>query len=84
MESAFQRDQASQLRGARARDATTARHLQVGLAVLAMLIGVGTLGFRWIGEMSWIDGFYMAVTTLSTVGYGEARPLGPGGRLFVT
>jgi voltage-gated potassium channel len=24
----------------------------------------------------------MAVTTLSTVGYGEARPLGPGGRLF--
>ena len=82
MESAFQRDRASQLRGARDRDATTARHLQVALAVLAMLIGVGTLGFTWIGAMSWIDGFYMAVTTLSTVGYGEARPLGPGGRLF--
>lgn len=82
MQSAPSRDEASQLRDIRDRDAATARHLQVGLAVLAMLIGVGTLGFTWIGEMSWIDGFYMAVTTLSTVGYGEARPLGPGGRLF--
>ncbi len=82
MGSESRRDDAPQWRGMRDRDATTARHLQVGLGVLAMLIGVGTIGFKWIGAMSWIDGFYMAVTTLSTVGYGEARPLGPAGRLF--
>ena len=76
------RDELPQLRALRGPDATSARHLQVGLSVLAMLIGIGTVGFTWIGAMSWIDGFYMAVTTLSTVGYGEARPLGPGGRLF--
>ena len=84
MESASRRDPASQWRGMSDRDLTMARHLQVGLGVLAMLLGVGTFGFMWFGEMSWIDGFYMAVTTLGTVGYGEARPLGPGGRLFAS
>ncbi len=71
-----------QLQTLRGADAASARRLQVGLSVLAMLIGLGTLGFTWFGAMSWVDGFYMAVTTLSTVGYGEARPLGPGARLF--
>jgi voltage-gated potassium channel len=82
MGSESERDDSPQPNVLRGADAASARHLQVGLSVLAMLIGVGTLGFTWFGAMSWIDGFYMAVTTLSTVGYGEARPLGPGGRLF--
>jgi voltage-gated potassium channel len=80
MGSEFERGDVPRRDALRGADAASARHLQVGLAVLAMLIGVGTV--TWFGAMSWIDGFYMAVTTLSTVGYGEARPLGPGGRLF--
>ncbi|HTY53617.1 MAG TPA: potassium channel family protein, partial [Candidatus Binataceae bacterium] len=32
--------------------------------------------------MTWIDGLYMAVTTVSTVGFGEVKPLSPEGRLF--
>jgi voltage-gated potassium channel len=78
----LERDEAPRSTVLRGAEAASARHLQVGLGVLAMLIGIGTFGFTWFGSMSWIDGFYMAVTTLSTVGYGEARPLGPGGRLF--
>ena len=60
------------------------RHLRVGVAVLVLLIGVGTLGFRWLGGMSWVDAIYMTVTTLATVGYGEPEPLGPDGRIFAT
>lgn len=66
-----------------AADAAT-RHLRVGFGVLLVLTGIGTIGFRAVAEMSWIDAIYMTVTTLTTVGYGEARPLGPGGRVFAT
>jgi voltage-gated potassium channel len=64
--------------------ASPLRHVRVGLLVLAILVAVGTLGFRWIASMTWIDAIYMTITTLSTVGYGEVRPLGPSGRLFAT
>ena len=57
-------------------------HLRAGIAVLVALVGIGELGFRWFGDMGWIDALFMTVTTLATVGYGEVHPLGPGGRLF--
>lgn len=60
------------------------RHLRVGIVVLLALVGIGTLGFRRLADMSWIDAVYMTVTTLATVGYGEVRPLGPGARVFAT
>jgi voltage-gated potassium channel len=46
---------------------------------------VGTLGFRYfaVGEPEWLDCLYMAVTTLTTVGYGEIIPLTQAGRAFV-
>ena len=42
----------------------------------------GTLGFMWIESWGPLDAFYMTVITLSTVGFGEVRPLSPAGRLF--
>jgi len=60
------------------------RHLRVGVAALVALVVVGTLGFRRLADMTWIDAVYMTVTTLATVGYGEVRPLGPGARVFTT
>jgi voltage-gated potassium channel len=60
------------------------RRLRAGLAVLAALTGIGTLGFRHLAGMNWIDSVYMTVTTLATVGYGEVQPLGPSARVFAT
>ncbi|HTR60755.1 MAG TPA: potassium channel protein [Candidatus Binataceae bacterium] len=42
----------------------------------------GTAGYMLIGDMTFIDALYMSVITVSTVGFGEVKPLGPGGRLF--
>ena len=54
--------------------------------IIAGLIGftllVGTVGFRLIEGYSWFDGFYMTLTTITTVGYQEMRPLSHTGRVF--
>jgi len=42
----------------------------------------GTAGYMLIEDMTFIDALYMSVITVSTVGFGEVKPLGPGGRLF--
>jgi len=62
--------------------ASRARHLLIGAGTLLALTLVGTLGYVAIAGMTPLDALYMTVTTLSTVGYGEIRPLGAGGRVF--
>ena len=55
--------------------------LALGLILLTTV--VGTVGYRWIEDYSWIDAFYMAVITASTVGFGEVGgELSQSGRLF--
>ena len=55
--------------------------IAIGLVLLTM--GVGTVGYRLLEDYTWIDAFYMAVITASTVGYGEAGgELSQTGRLF--
>lgn len=53
----------------------------IGLA-LALVMLAGTAGFHFIEGWSWFDGFYMVVTTLTTIGYQETHPLSHAGRLF--
>jgi voltage-gated potassium channel len=43
---------------------------------------IGTAGFHYIEHWNWFDGFYMVLTTLTTIGYGEVHPLSPVGRYF--
>ena len=43
---------------------------------------LGAVGFVWIEGWSIADGLYMAVITISTVGFAEIHPLSPAGRLF--
>ncbi len=54
--------------------------LVVGL-VVALLLG-GTVGYILIEGWGWHDAFFMTVITLSTVGYGEVRPLTALGESF--
>ena len=51
------------------------------LLVIALFV-VGTLGYMLIEGWAWSDAFYMTAITLTTVGFGEVRPLSLPGRIF--
>lgn len=50
--------------------------------LLAVIIAVGTVGYRYITNLSWLDAFYFTVITMSTVGYREVGELDAAGKLF--
>jgi voltage-gated potassium channel len=50
--------------------------------LLCFTLVVGTVGFEVIEGYSWFEGFYMTLTTITTVGYQEMRPLSHAGRVF--
>lgn len=50
--------------------------------LLSIIVVVGTTGFVLIEGYSWFDAFYMTLTTITTVGYQEIRPLSHAGRIF--
>lgn len=53
-----------------------------GILVLALVISIGTLGYRWLEGWPWLDAAYMTIITLSTVGFSEVRQLDQQGRMF--
>jgi len=54
----------------------------VSLLLLAATICLGATGYHFIERYPVIDAFYMAVITITTVGFGEIYPLSEIGRLF--
>ena len=60
------------------------RRVWLAFLIPGFLLGVGTVGYRWIEGDPWtyFDGFYMTAITLTTIGYGELYPLSNEGRLF--
>ena len=58
------------------------RNLKFLAAALAFVVGLGTVGFHYIEGWPWFDGFYMVITTLTTIGYEEVHPLSHAGRVF--
>ncbi|HEY5175086.1 MAG TPA: potassium channel protein [Terriglobales bacterium] len=59
-------------------------NLKVLFLALLALIFIGVAGFHFIEGWPWFDGFYMVVTTITTIGYGEIHPLSHIGRIFNT
>ena len=57
------------------------RFLLIGMAILTIII-IGTAGYMIIEKWSFPDSLYMAVITLSTVGFHEVNTLTPAGRYF--
>ncbi|HEX2481103.1 MAG TPA: ion channel, partial [Methylomirabilota bacterium] len=55
------------------------------LSLLVAVAVIGTLGYRWLwrdigGTM--LDALFMTFTTITTIGYGEVKPLHGPGRIF--
>jgi len=60
----------------------TRQRLLLALILLTTVVLGGTLGFHLLEGWSWFDGFYMTLTTMTTIGYGEVHPLSHAGRIF--
>ena len=58
------------------------RNLRTIGALLLLVMAIGTAGYHYIEGWPWFDGFYMVVTTLTTIGYQEVHPLSHAGRVF--
>jgi voltage-gated potassium channel len=59
--------------------------LLLPLSLVGSIIGVGTVGYYWLWHEeggTWMDALFMTVTTITTIGYGEVKPLGTSGRIF--
>lgn len=57
------------------------KFINVGVLAVLVLAG-GTLGYAVIEGWSLLDAFYMTIITVTTIGYGEIRPLSDTGRVF--
>ncbi len=58
------------------------RKLFLALMLFVFSLCAGTTGYYLIEEYEFVDAFYMAVITLSTVGFSEVNELSSDGRLF--
>jgi len=58
------------------------RRFLLTLLAIAATLAIGTVGFTVIDGYPPFDAFYMTLTTMTTVGYGELHPLSHAGRVF--
>ncbi len=52
------------------------------IIIFLILLLSGIFGYMYIEGWDFLDSLYMTIITVSTVGYGEVREIGPGGRVF--
>lgn len=55
---------------------------EILVAVVVVVVGIGTVVYHGLEDWSWIDSFYFSVVTLSTVGYGDMAPSTDASKLF--
>jgi voltage-gated potassium channel len=58
------------------------RRLLAFASVPALLIAAGTVGYRFIERWSWFDSFYVAVITLTSIGYGDKHAFSVAGHVL--
>lgn len=56
----------------------------LALGVVVCCIAVGTICARCLEKLDWLDSFYLSVTSVTTVGYGDYAFSTEGGRCFAS
>jgi voltage-gated potassium channel len=51
------------------------KRISLALSLFAGVLVIGSAGFMFIEGYSWVEAVSMTVITMSTVGFGEVRPL---------
>ena len=52
------------------------------LAMFIILLAVGAIGYSFLLDVSLVDGLYMTIITISTVGYGEVGVMSDQAKFF--
>jgi voltage-gated potassium channel len=58
------------------------RRVLLILGLLSLTVLIGTTGFALIEHFSLFDAFYLTLSTITTIGYPEPRPLSHAGQVF--
>lgn len=58
------------------------KKIRIAIGLLAFVLIIGCLGYRFILGLSWIDSLYMTVITVTTVGYRELGDPSPEAKIF--
>jgi voltage-gated potassium channel len=56
--------------------------LQFFFVLLLGVMLLGTIGFRFVEGLSFLNAFYFTIVTIATVGYGDIAPVTPLGRIL--
>ena len=56
--------------------------INIAIILLIALLFIGVIGFKIMTNYSWVDSLYMTVITITTVGFGEVKPLDPESKIF--
>ena len=57
---------------------TPLQRIRSGAVSLAAVLILSVVGFRFVGDYTWLEAMWMVVITISTVGYGEHTQASPG------
>lgn len=60
------------------------KRIVVSLLLCLGIIATGTTGYVLIEDYTVLEAVYMSVITITTVGFGEVKPLSEAGREFTT
>jgi voltage-gated potassium channel len=58
------------------------KRVYVFLALISVIVSVGTFGFMFIEKWTFLDALYMTIVTTSTVGFREIHELSSEGKIF--
>lgn len=54
----------------------------IAVLLIAAILIIGTIGYRYVSDFTWLDALYMTVITITTVGFMEVRPLEDDAKIF--